>query len=178
MTVPFHTIFSPGIARLNALSSAEAISTLLTCCGSLRWAQQLAAARPFPSAATLHESSNRIWFSLSREDWLEAFSHHPRIGERTITQPKFAAIATQAAREQSGMAAATPEQLAEFTSKNTDYERLFNHVFLICATGKSPSHLLDQLRARITNDPATELRIAAREQSAITHLRLERWLHS
>jgi 2-oxo-4-hydroxy-4-carboxy-5-ureidoimidazoline decarboxylase len=167
-----------GITRLNALPSAEAVAALLTCCGSHRWARQLTAARPFPSIAALHEASDRIWFSLSREDWLEAFSHHPRIGDRNISQPRFAATATQAAREQSGMAAATPEQLTEFTAKNADYERRFNHVFLICATGKSAAHMLDQLRARITNDPKTELQAAAREQSAITRLRLERWLLS
>lgn len=167
-----------GIARLNALPTAQAIAALLTCCHSHSWAEQLAAARPFASFAALHETSDRIWFSLSREDHLEAFSHHPRIGERNITQPRFAATATQAAREQSGMAAATPEQLAEFTAKNTDYERRFNHVFLICATGKSAAHMLDQLRARLTNSPDTELHTAAREQSAITRLRLERWLHS
>lgn len=178
MTVPFPTNFSPGITRLNALPPAEAIATLLNCCHSHRWAEQLAAARPFASVTTLHESSDRIWFSLSREDWLEAFSNHPRIGERNISQPKFAATATQATREQSGMAAATPEQLADFTSRNAEYERLFNHVFLICATGKTASFMLDQLRTRLTNDPATELLTAAREQSAITRLRLERWLHS
>lgn len=177
MTAPSQAT-TDAIARLNALSQAEAIATLLTCCGSHRWAAQLAAARPFPTAAALHEASDRIWFSLSREDWLEAFSHHPRIGERNLAHSRFAATATQATREQSGMAAATPEQLAEFTARNTDYERRFNHVFLICATGKSAAHMLDQLRARITSDPATELWTAAREQSAITRLRLERWLHS
>ncbi len=167
-----------GITRLNAFPPAEAIAALLACCGSQRWAEQLASVRPFPSAAALHETSDRIWFSLSREDWLEAFSHHPRIGERNLTHPKFASTATQATREQSGMATATPEHLAEFTTKNADYERRFNHVFLICATGKSAAHMLDQLRFRITNTPEAELQTAAREQSAITHLRLERWLHS
>ena len=177
MTAPSHTT-TDGIARLNALPPAEAIAALLACCGSHLWAEQLAASRPFPSAAALHESSDRIWFSLSREDWLETFSHHPRIGERNLMHPKFASTATQATREQSGMAAATPEQLAEFTAKNADYQHRFNHVFLICATGKSAAHMLDQLRTRITNTPEAELLTAAREQSAITRLRLERWLHS
>ncbi len=178
MTAPVHTNFSPGISRLNALPTEQAIATLLTCCHSHRWAEQLAAARPFTTTAALHEASDRTWFSLEREDWLQAFSHHPRIGERVITQPKFAATATQAAREQSGMAAATPEQLAEFTSKNAEYESRFNHVFLICATGKSATHMLDLLRSRLANSPESELLAAAREQSAITRLRLERWLHS
>ena len=74
------------------------------------------------------------------------------------------------------MAAATDEQRREFASGNEEYERRFGHVFLICATGKGPEEMLEQLRARLKNDGATELTNAAREQALITKLRLERWL--
>ena len=55
---------------------------------------------------------------------------------------------------------------------NRDYAARFGHVFLVCATGKSAAEMLVILRARLTNDPATELRVAAAEQMKITKIRL------
>lgn len=147
-----------------------------TVCGSKRWADLLVAARPFATESDLFAHADRAWFGLGREDWLEAFSHHPRIGERNLTQAKFAATAAQSTREQSGMAAATEAERAEFAAGNAEYERRFGHVFLICATGRSAGDMLTALRARLVNDPATELRNAAAEQAKITRIRLERWL--
>ena len=57
---------------------------------------------------------------------------------------------------------------------NREYERRFGHIYLVCATGKSADELLATLETRLTNDPATELRVAAAEQAKITRLRLEK----
>ena len=51
-------------------------------------------------------------------------------------------------------------------------------MFLICATGRGADEMLTQLEQRMTNDPATELRVAAAEQAKITRLRLEKLLSS
>jgi len=45
---------------------------------------------------------------------------------------------------------------------------------IICATGKGAPEILAALRTRLVNDAGTELRVAAAEQAAITHLRLEK----
>lgn len=165
-----------GLARVNALPESEARAALLTCCGSTRWAERMTAQRPFTSAAQMHADGDRLWFALEPTDWLEAFAHHPRIGERDLAAPKFAATAEQSTREQSGMNAATEEQRRAFIEGNAEYEKKFGHVFLICATGKSAAEMLEQLRVRLNNDARTELANAAREQSLITRLRLERML--
>ncbi len=167
-----------GLARLNALATNDATRVFSNCCGSRRWVDRMLAARPYATRDDLLAAADREWTRLDREDWLEAFGHHPRIGERNLAQPRLAATAVQSGKEQSGMAGATEEQRAEFGINNAEYERRFGHVFLICATGKSATEMLDQLRTRIKNDAATELTNAAREQSRITALRLERWLNS
>lgn len=167
-----------GIGRLNGLSREEAAAVLHACCGSREWVRRMEAARPFADEAGLFAAAEKEWLSLGREDWLEAFGHHPRIGERHLTRPEFAATAAQASREQSGMAAATSEERREFVEKNAAYERAFGHVFLICATGKTAAEMLEQLRLRMGRDPGTELHAAAGEQARITRLRLERWLRS
>ncbi len=165
-----------GLARFNALAVDDAVRVLMTCCGSQRWADRMSAERPCANPRDLFTRADQVWFGLEREDWLEAFDHHPRIGERNLDQPKFASTAAQSSREQSGMGAASEAEKAEFTTGNAAYERRFGHVFLICATGRSAGDMLASLRARLDNDALTELRNAAVEQAKITRIRLERWL--
>src|SRR5262245_31628869 len=43
----------------------------------------MAASRPFDGPESMAQTSDRIWASLERSDWLEAFGAHPRIGDRT-----------------------------------------------------------------------------------------------
>ena len=47
-------------------------------------------------------------------------------------------------------------------------------VFLINATGRNAQEMLDALRVRLDNDPATELAEATEQQRQITRLRLEK----
>src|SRR5262245_56207961 len=67
---------------LNALDADTAARELLRCCGSTRWADRMAAARPFRDFRTLAERADRIWWDLEHADWLDAFAVHPRIGAR------------------------------------------------------------------------------------------------
>ncbi len=152
--------------RLNALGEDAARAALARCCAARRWVSAMLAARPFASDAALFDVADRVWWGLGREDWLEAFAGHPRIGEQ--------ADDAWAQREQAGVSGAAQATRAALAEGNGTYERRFGHVFLICATGKSGDDMLRALQARLANDPATELRIAAAEQAKITRLRLER----
>ncbi len=156
---------SEDLARFNALPSGEAAARLLPCCGSRAWAERMAGSRPFHSLVDLQEQSGRIWWSLSGEDWREAFAAHPRIGEKGSRWSE---------QEQAGARGADAETLAALVEANRVYEFRFDHIFIVCATGKSAAEMLGLLRARLDNDPETELRIAAEEQRKITHLRLEK----
>src|SRR2546422_7563725 len=151
---------------LDGLSEDAARAVLARCCSARRWVEQVLAARPFASDAELLESAERFWWALGREDWLEAFAGHPRIGARTTD--------AAARREQAGVDGATAATRAALALGNRMYEERFGHVFLICATGKSADEMLGALRDRLGNDPITELRIAAGEQAKITRLRLEK----
>ena len=55
---------------------------------------------------------------------------------------------------------------------NDAYLKRFGFIFIVCATGKTAEEMLTLLRDRLSNDRATELRIAAEEQAKITALRL------
>src|SRR6202007_4020 len=70
-----------SLERFNRQPRQRALRALLDCCGSRKWAQELTANRPFTSETALFEYADKTWAALSREDWLEAFLHHPPIGE-------------------------------------------------------------------------------------------------
>ena len=59
---------------------------------------------------------------------------------------------------------------------NREYEQKFGRIFIVCATEKSASEILEILRRRLHNDEATELREASEEQRQIMHIRLKKWI--
>lgn len=163
------------LEELNRASPEKAVEQFMLCCGSSAWARQMAARRPFRVFESLSAAADEVWFSLGREDWLEAFSHHPRIGEKQLRE-KFASTAGWAEQEQKGTAGASENILKALASGNAEYEKHFGHVFLICATGKSAEEMLFALDKRMNNGPERELKIAAGEQAKITQIRLRKWL--
>jgi allantoicase len=166
-----------GIERFNRLSQEQARRALLDCCGARGWARQMLAMRPFPGLENVLDTADKVWTGLQREDWLEAFRHHPAIGEKQAKTKQSAAARRWSAGEQSAAAQkAPPEELEALAEANREYQAKFGHVFLICATGKSSGEILKNLHERMSNDAEAELRIAAEEQRKITRLRLEKLL--
>ena len=147
---------------------------LFKCCGSTNWAEQLSQKIPFASIEELKTESDKIWFSCDKKDWLEAFSHHPKIGDVKSLEKKFASTAQWASGEQASVNAATHNPLIELKELNDAYEKKFGHIFIVCATGKSAEEMLVLLKQRLQNNPAEEIKIAANEQNKITHLRIDK----
>ena len=160
------------LADLDALPTREAEPLLAACCGSPAWVRQMIERRPFGDVRSLLHAADQVWWSLSADDWREAFAHHPRIGEREAKIAQEARARTWSAGEQRGVADASADLRAALAEGNRDYERRFGHIYLVSAAGKSAEELLAVLRARLSNDPETELRVAAGEQAKITRLRL------
>jgi len=131
------------------------------------------ARRPFGSDDELRRAAHEVWTSLGPEDWKEAFSHHPKIGERNLNQARFAATRALSEREQAGVRDAGEDVLAQLVSANREYESRFGYIFIVCASGKSAAEMLALLRARLPNSPEKEIQIAAAEQEKIMALRLE-----
>jgi 2-oxo-4-hydroxy-4-carboxy-5-ureidoimidazoline decarboxylase len=165
---------------LNGLTAADAARELLRCCGSTRWAGQMASARPFASVDAIIDAADRIWWGLGEADWREAFAAHPAIGAGTAGRAGGAGRATSteawSADEQSGVVGAAADVTERLARGNRDYEARFGYIFIICAAGQSAAAMLDALERRLGNPPEQELRIAAAEQRSITRLRLRRLL--
>ena len=167
---------SDALDRWNRLPATEAEEEILACCGSRAWAQRMASRRPILSEPALLAAADEIWRGVSEGDWMEAFRSHPRIGESRAERPAGANSAAWSAQEQSGVTASEQAIKAPLADGNSEYEKRFGHIFIVCATGKSAEEILRILRRRLQNDTATELREAAEQQRQITQIRLKRWL--
>jgi 2-oxo-4-hydroxy-4-carboxy-5-ureidoimidazoline decarboxylase len=162
------------LEELNGLSEPDAREALARCCGASRWVAGMVAARPFADRDALFAAAERAASALAREDWLEAFSHHPKIGDVKALREKFAATAAWAGREQSGAASASEVTLAALSEGNRAYAERFGYIFIVFATGKSAADMLSILESRLPNPPEVELKCAAAEQRKITALRLQK----
>jgi 2-oxo-4-hydroxy-4-carboxy-5-ureidoimidazoline decarboxylase len=177
---------SEVLVRWNNAPLEAGATQILPCCGSIAWAREMAARRPFRDEAALMAASDEVWRSLTESDWMEAFNSHPRIGESNAANPSAQLSSVQPSSVQPSSAWAIEEQKevanAGDTVKialaegNREYERRFGRIFIVCATGKSATEVLEILRRRLQNDAGTELYEAAEQQRQITRIRLKKWL--
>ncbi|MEP6707717.1 MAG: 2-oxo-4-hydroxy-4-carboxy-5-ureidoimidazoline decarboxylase [Pyrinomonadaceae bacterium] len=165
-----------GLQRLNTLSRGQAEAELMKCCGSEKWARQMIERRPFEDVNDLSANADSVWWALDGSDWLEAFSHHPKIGEKKAAAAQAEEARAWSAEEQSRASTTAPEISRVLADANRDYERRFGYIFIVCATGKSSEEILSILQQRMGNTPEQELRIAAGEQAKITQLRIRKLL--
>ena len=164
------------LSDLNHLSLSKRKEALIQCCGSTIWADKMSDIFPVPDTETLFKYAEGVWFACEEKDWLEAFSHHPKIGDLESLQKKFASTSQWASAEQALVNNAGNEILEALAEGNSLYEEKFGYIFIICATGKSATEMLIILQSRLDNDPKDEINIAMREQNKITRLRLEKLL--
>lgn len=153
----------------NNLDKNIAAKELFSCCGSAKWVSSLMKKFPFESQEVFVEQATTTWYDeCDKEDWLESFSQHPKIGDKKSLTEKFAG------KEQAGVAAATQEVIEALAKANDEYEKRFGFIFIVCATGKSAEEMLRLLNDRLKNDPDSELTIAMNEQHKITLIRFKK----
>ena len=166
------------VAYLTSLSDDDRADALHRCCGSRRWAKELSArilSERIEDHDQLFALSDLVWANMDKADYLEAFTHHPKIGaDPDQLRERFRTTHTWSKNEQSGMSSASEETIQSLVRGNTDYLEKFGYIFIVCATGKSADEMLALLQARLPNDPADEINLAAAEQAKITRIRMEK----
>ena len=161
------------IKTLNGLDSSEAAAQFNLCCGATNWIKIMNQSRPFQNKNEVYQQAESIWFSLSSEDWLEAFTHHPKIGDIDSLRKKFHNTKSISKNEQSGVNDVEKSTLKNLAESNQLYEDKFGFIFIVCATGKSSDEMLALIKMRLNNNAKIEMQNAAKEQNKITQLRLK-----
>ena len=164
------------LESLNSLTISDANEQFETCCGAANWVEKMNQNRPFQNKDDLYQKAESIWYSLSSKDWLEAFTHHPKIGNIDSFRKKFHNTKSISKDEQSGINDAAESTLKDLAESNQLYQDKFGFIFIICATGKSADEMLALIKIRLNNNANAEMLNAAEEQNKITQLRLEKLL--
>lgn len=162
------------ITEFDTMPEAEAAFKLAACCGSSAWVSRMLERRPFRSRDHLFNGADEVAQTLGNADWLEAFSHHPRIGQRRSNAVVSSSAESWSTGEQSVVSLADTTVRAAIADANARYEEQFHFIFIISASGRTADAILAELRRRLDNSSEAEMRTAAGEQQKITRLRLEK----
>ena len=144
-----------ALPAFNSAPAAEAQRLLLGCLRSLRWADRVAAHRPYPDVESLLAASDEAAYDLSPTDLAEALAGEtlPPLPDETYAIAYTALSAAHAA-----------------------YEAKFGHAFVICVDGLDENETLDHalagIRSRLANDPEEERVVAAEELRRLARARL------
>jgi 2-oxo-4-hydroxy-4-carboxy-5-ureidoimidazoline decarboxylase len=168
--------------EFNILPKQQLKEELMKCCGSSAWVNKMLPFIPADDMIELLEDAEEQWWRCTEEDWKEAFSHHPKIGDLESLTKKFTSTASPiaigwASGEQSGVNNASKETIEALAEGNRLYEEKFGYIFIVCATGKTAEEMFALLQTRLENNPEEEIKIAADEQNKITKLRIEKLLN-
>ncbi|GGJ20774.1 2-oxo-4-hydroxy-4-carboxy-5-ureidoimidazoline decarboxylase [Streptomyces brasiliensis] len=135
-----------SLQEFNTAPVDQALTTLLTCLHSHRWAHRVAAHRPYPDLDSLLAAADEAAYDLTAGDLTEALAGEtlPTLPDGTYSVAHTALNAAHAA-----------------------YEARFGHAFVIYLGDTAPEETLDRvlegIRARLTNDREEE-RVVASDQ--------------
>ncbi|WP_327378392.1 2-oxo-4-hydroxy-4-carboxy-5-ureidoimidazoline decarboxylase [Streptomyces sp. NBC_01216] len=144
-----------GLTRFNAAAAGTAEAILLGCCGSRRWAERVAAHRPYPTLDALLAAADEASYDLPVADLEEALSSE----SSTAPHPDAPQAAHTALR-----------------AAHAAYESSFGHAFVISLDGVRPDERLDRvlagIRSRLGNEPDEERATSADELRRLVRSRL------
>ncbi|MEV0255879.1 2-oxo-4-hydroxy-4-carboxy-5-ureidoimidazoline decarboxylase [Streptomyces sp. NPDC050732] len=153
---------------LNSATPTAAEATLLSCCGSRRWARRVAAHRPYPDVDALLAASDEAAYDLSHADLVEALA----------CEPLGPAVPRRSVPRRSVPPATSAAAHTALRAAHAAYESRFGHTFVICLDDIAPDealdHLLAGIRSRLGNDPEDERALAAEEMRRLARGRLAR----
>lgn len=165
------TVTAHFLGWFNELPADELEDYLRACNASERFVREVAARRPYASAAELGDTAVAVTYSLDWPDVEQALAAHPRIGEPVDGESPEA---RSSRAEQASMGTADDEVRIALADGNRAYEARFDHVYLIRAAGRSPAEMLAELRRRLNNDEAQERVEVTGQLAEITRLRVQK----
>src|SRR5687767_10967884 len=91
------------IAEFDHLPEQKKRELLEHCCGSSAWVNKMLTAFPVEDLVEFLDVAEEKWNECTQPEQMEAFEHHPKIGDIHSLKEKFAGTAEWAKGEQSGI---------------------------------------------------------------------------
>jgi 2-oxo-4-hydroxy-4-carboxy-5-ureidoimidazoline decarboxylase len=164
---------SIALETLNNISAIEFTAALGDIYEHAPWvAEQVAAQRPFPTLAALHEAMQRGVRAAAAERQLALIAAHPDLAGKAA---RAGVLTLQSTAEQSGagLDRLTEDEYAEFHRLNDAYREKFGIPFIVCVRRHTKGSILRQFEQRLRNDAAGERDTALAEIFRIAALRLD-----
>jgi 2-oxo-4-hydroxy-4-carboxy-5-ureidoimidazoline decarboxylase len=160
------------IAEFDHLDNDSKRKLFYQCCASTAWVEKMLTIPTAEDLIDLFEDAEEKWYECEEEDWKEAFSDDANLDSR---DKEF--YSAHHNNPQPSAKDASGQGLESLADLKNAYEKKFGYVFVVDAE-KSPEEILDALRARLSNTPEEEIKIAMEEQNRITRVRLEKLFES
>ena len=119
------------LSAVNSLDPTAAKELLTTCCGAAAWVVAMERLRPFKDEKDLLEKADACWMTTGENDWLEAFRHHPKIGDLEGLRKKFASTQHLAGAEQAAVQSASESTLQQLADGNEACEKRFGFIIIV-----------------------------------------------
>ena len=158
-----------NLADFNAMDDAAARELLLVCLDVTRWADAVAAGRPYSDIGEVEAAMAAASATITDDELEQALARHPRIGERADAAKHDAAHST---REQSGVDHSDADLARRLEEGNRAYEERFGRVFIVRAAGRSGQDVLDHLQHRLDNTDELERAATIDQLTQIAQLRI------
>ena len=123
------------IADYDHLEATEKRFLLIQCCGSQKWVDKMIGLPPAEDLIDLFEDAEEMWYKCNEDDWKEAFTHHPMIGDIDSLRKKFSNDQF-AAKEQASINDSSEKTLQALAEGNHVYQQKFGYIFIVFATNK------------------------------------------
>ena len=123
--------------------------------------------RPFADAHALELALREVVIEATRVEQLDLINQHPRLGARTVLTAH-----SQAEQRGAGIERSSSDARDELAELNARYEQRFGFPFILAVKNLGVRDIIDNCRARLENDPATEFEESLRQIFRIAGFRL------
>lgn len=135
-------------------------------------AEQVVAHRPFASIEALHAAMCAAVAAAGRERQMALIRAHPQLAGKAAIRGELTESSTNEQRG-AGLDQCSPEQFAEITRLNADYDARFGFPFILAVKGHTRDSIIANMRARIGHDRDAEIAEALKQIERIARFRLD-----
>jgi 2-oxo-4-hydroxy-4-carboxy-5-ureidoimidazoline decarboxylase len=135
-------------------------------------AERVAAQRPFVSVEALHAAMCATVAAAGETLQMALIRAHPQLAGKAAIRGELTAASTSEQRG-AGLDQCSPEEFAEITRLNADYEARFGFPFILAVKGHTRTSIIANMRARLGHAREAEIAEALAQIERIARFRLD-----
>ena len=114
----------------------------------------------------------------SNSEKLKVLKSHPDLALGIVKKFNKLTVSSKTEQKNAGLTSLTEKEQIDFNQLNIDYQKKFNHPFIIAVKGKTRSQILRQFKTRLNNSRQEEFNTACNEVEKIAGFRIQEIFNS